>query len=123
MGRNYHGRHGRGHRHHGGGGYRPAGPNIGEMLINNIIASGVMMGMTRLFDCFDKCVDRSISTMQPQQVVYTTPPPQMMQPMQPIPPMQQAPMVAYQMDIYGNIYDANGNLVGNANRQQALTTR
>ena len=81
-----------------------------------------MMGITKLFDGFDRCVDRSIANMQqPQQVVYTAPPPQMVQPMQPIPPMQQAPM-AYQMDIYGNIYDANGNMVGNANRPAALTT-
>ena len=122
MGRHYHGGHGGGRSrgHHGGGYHNPymTGSAFGDSLLNNVLTGTIMLGITRLFDGFDRCVDRSIANMQqPQQVVYTAPPPQMMQPMQ-----QMAPPMAYQMDIYGNIYDANGNIVGNANRQATLTT-
>ena len=119
MSRHYHGGHGGRSRGYHGGGYHNqymTGSAFGDSLLNNVLTGTIMMGITKLFDGFDRCVDRSIANMQapPQQVVYTAPPPM-------APPVQQPPMM-YQMDIYGNIYDANGNIVGNANRPTTLTT-
>ena len=107
-------------RHHGGGYHNPyvTGSSFGDTLLNNVLTGTIMMGITKMFDGFDRMVDRSIANMQPvpQQTVYM-PPPQM-----PVMPTMQQPQVAFTMDIYGNIYDANGNIVGNANRQTTLTT-
>lgn len=123
MGRHY--RHNGGNRYHGNGGYhhRNSGnaflQQFGMNVATGVAIQAIMGTFNRIADALEGAGNARIQQMQQnnammqQQAMYAPPPPPVFQP-------QPTPQPSLRVDVYGNVYDDYGNIVGNINQQNRL---